>query len=162
VRVNGTYHGLAAKQRNARRNRLLIGVGALVALLGAFNIALINADMTRIEQAGPAQLSLAGGGIARFVPSILSAMARPNAPQSSGGGFAQFDPRHSPEYVNDKRALERWTAMAGFGLSALFIGLENTIPINPTAPRSQTGTDLARILMLLSLTWLALSIFESG
>ena len=161
VRVNGTYHADSARKR-ARANRALIAVGALLALLGIVNVALINADMARIEASGPAQLALAGSGVARFVPSILASMARPNAPQPTGGGFDQFDPRRSLPYVQDKRALERWLALVGFGLAGAFIGLDNTSPSSSRTPRSQTGTDLARILVLLSLTWAALSIFESG
>src|SRR5207237_2881173 len=111
---------------------------------------------------GPERLALAGGGIERFVPSILGNFSRAQAPLNTGTGFVAGDPRHSVAYVEDKRALERWTAVAGFALASLFIGLESTIPHSANATRSPTGTDLSRLLILLSITYAALSIFESG
>ena len=72
------------------------------------------------------------------------------------------DPRHSLPFIEDKRALERWVALTGFSLAALFIGLENRIPSSTARDRSPTGTDLSRLLILLSLSYAALSIFESG
>jgi hypothetical protein len=162
VRVNGTYHAPTAQRQAQRRTRLLIGIGGLVALVSLVQIVLLNRDMTGIEQSGPERLALAGGGIDRFVPSLLANFSRAQAPLNTGAGFLANDPRHSVPYVEDKRALERWTALAGFGLSALFIGLESTIPHSGTTSRSPTGTDLSRLLILLSLTYAALSIFESG
>jgi len=162
VRINGTYHAPTAQRQAQRRTRLLIGIGGLVALVALVNIILLNRDMTSIEQAGPERLGLAGGGIDRFVPSLLSNFSRAQAPLNTGAGFVAGDPRHSVPYIDDKRALERWTALAGFGLSALFIGLESTIPRSATSTRSPTGTDLSRLLILLSLAYAALSIFESG
>jgi hypothetical protein len=47
-------------------------------------------------------------------------------------------------------------------LAVLFIGLESTMPSSTAHPRSPTGTDLSRLLLLLSLAYGALSIFESG
>lgn len=164
TRVNGTYHapGASAARRDSPQTRLLIGVGAFVALLGALNVLLINVDMTGLEQSGPPRLALAGGGIDRFVPSLLTQLPRANAPASVVNAPSPADPRRSPAYIADKRALERWMAVAGFGLSALFVGLEQTVPESRQAHRSPIGTDLARLLVLLSLAYVALSFFESG
>jgi hypothetical protein len=162
VHANGTYDAEAALKEAARRTRLLIGIGGLVALLGLGGVLLTNADMTRIETAGPERLGIAGAGLERFIPSLLSNMARANQPLSAGAGFVAGDPRHSAPYVEDKRALERWLALTGFGLAALFIGLETRIPSSTSQPRSPTGSDLSRLLILVSLGYAALSLFESG
>ncbi len=164
TRVNGTYHatGADAARRDSPQTRLLIGIGAFVALLGALNVFLTNADMTRIEQSGPPRLALAGGSVDRFVPSLLMQLPRANAPASTVNAPSSADPRRSPAYISQKRSLERWMAIAGFGLSALFIGLEQTVPESRQAHRSPIGTDLARLLVLLSLAYVALSFFENG
>jgi hypothetical protein len=162
ARTNGTYHTAGTGRRALTQTRLLIGVGACVALLGALSVFLTNSDMTRIEQSGPPRLALAGGSIDRFVPSILTNFSRANAPASTVNAPSSADPRRSIEYVADKRALERWMALTGFGLSALFIGLEQTVPESRATSRSPIGTDLARLLVLLSLAYAALSFFESG
>jgi hypothetical protein len=137
-------------------------VGALVALIGGVQVLLVNADMTRLEQQGPARLALAGDVVAHFVPSILANFQRAQQPPNTVTLVTAEDPRHSPAFVNDKRALERWAALTGLGLAILFIGLENRIPNSTAGPRSPTGTDLSRLLILVSLTYGALSIFESG
>jgi hypothetical protein len=126
------------------------------------NVVLINADMTRLEQSGPERLALAGDVLQRFVPSILSNLQRAQQPASTVSVILADDPRHSPAYVEDKRALERWMAVAGLCLAALFIGLEGTIPLSTANPRSPTGSDLSRMLILISLAYGTLSIFESG
>jgi hypothetical protein len=162
ARVNGTYHPTSTVRRDSLQTRLLIGVGAFLALLGMLNIVLTNSDMTRIEQSGPPRLALAGGSIDRFVPSLLTNLPRANAPASTVNAPNPADPRRSPAFIADKRALERWMALTGIGLSALFIGLEQTVPESRAANRSPIGTDLARLLVLLSLAYLALSFFENG
>ena len=80
ARVNGTYHTPSAARRNTLQTRLLIGVGAFLTALGMLNVVLTNADMSRIEQSGPARLALAGGGIDRFVPSLLATSSAPTPP----------------------------------------------------------------------------------
>jgi hypothetical protein len=163
ARVNGTYHTAPAARRNALQTRLLIGVGAFVAALGMLNVVLTNADMTRIEQSGPPRFALAGGGLDRFIPSLLSNLQRANAPPTTVNAPSPTDPRRSPAFIGDKRALERWMALTGFGLAALFIGLEQTVPEKSAkVARSPIGTDLARLLILLALAYAALSFFESG
>ena len=161
-RVNGTYHAAQTLKERVRRTRLLIGTGALISALAGLNVVLINADMSRIEQAGPQRLALAGGGIEHFVPSILLNLPQANRSANTVSAVLADDPRHSLPFVEDKRALERWVALTGFSLATLFIGLENRIPVTTTGPRSPTGTDLSRLLILLSLSYGALSIFESG
>jgi len=163
ARVNGTYHPASTARRNQLQTRLLIGLGTFVAALGMLNIFLTNADMTRIEQAGPARLALAGGGVDRFVPSLLTNLQRANAPATTVNAPSPTDPRRSPAFITDKRSLERWLALTGFGLSALFVGLEQTAPErSPAVNRSPIGTDLARLLILLSFAYVALSFFENG
>src|SRR5215470_9030677 len=66
-RTNGTYHAAELHRERQRRTRLLIVIGGLVALISVVNVALTNADMTRIEQSGPERLALAGGGFEHFV-----------------------------------------------------------------------------------------------
>jgi hypothetical protein len=161
-RVNGTYHAAQTLKERVRRTRLLIGIGAVLSLLAGLNVVLINADMTRIEQGGPQRLALAGGGIAHFVPSILLNLPQANRSANTVSVALADDPRHSLPFVDDKRALERWVALTGFSLATLFIGLENRIPLTTAGPRSPTGTDLSRLLILLSLSYGALSIFENG
>jgi hypothetical protein len=161
-RVNGTYHAAETLKERTRRTRLLIGLGAAVAVLAGVNVVLLNADMTRIEQSGPARLALAGGGIEHFIPSILLNLQRANQPAGTVNAILADDPRHSVPFIEDKRALERWLALTGFSLAALFIGLENRIPVSTAGPRSPTGTDLSRLLIFLSLSYGALSILESG
>jgi hypothetical protein len=161
-RVNGTYQAAAAQRERVRRARLVIVIGALLAVLGIANVVLINADMTRIEQTGPERLALAGGGVDHFVPSLLSNLPRAQAPSSTVTVILADDPRHSPAFIDDKRSLERWMAAAGLGLATLFLGLESTIPVTTARPRSPTGTDLSRLLILLALAYGSLSVFESG
>jgi hypothetical protein len=161
-RVNGTYHATQTLKERVRRTRLLIGIGAAVAALAGLNVVLTNADMSRMEQAGPQRLALAGGGIDHFVPSILLNLQRAQQPANTVTLILADDPRHSPPFIEDKRALERWVALTGFSLAVLFIGLENRIPLSTAGPRPPTGTDLSRLLILLSLSYGALSIFESG
>ncbi len=162
ARANGTYHAVGAPRRSTNQTRLLIGIGGLVSLLAAVNIFLINAEMTDIEQRGPAQLALAGGGLGRFVPSLLMNLPRANAPAATVNAPSSSDPRRSPAYIGDKRALERWMALGSFGLAALFVGMEQTATETRTESRSPIGTDLARLLVLLALAYGALSFFENG
>jgi hypothetical protein len=161
-RTNGTYHAAAVQRERFRRTRLLIGIGAVLAVVGAINVVLINADMTRIEQSGPEQLALAGGGVDHFVPSILMNLPRANAPASTVSAVLAGDPRRSAPFIEDKRALERWLTLTGLSLAALFIGLETTIPVSTAHPRSPTGTDISRLLILVALAYGGLSLFESG
>jgi len=161
-RVNGTYHAAAAQRERLRRTRLLIGIGGVLAALGIINVVLINADMTRIEQSGPERLALAGNGLEHFVPSILMNLPRAQRPASTVTVILEGDPRHSSAFVEDKRALERWLAFTGVCLAVLFIGMEATIPVSTARPRSPTGTDLSRMLILVAFAYGSLSLFESG
>ncbi len=160
--VNGTYHAAEAQKERTRRTRLLILIGGLLAVVGAVNVVLVNADMSRIERQGPERLALAGGGIDHFVPSILSNLQRAQQSANTVSVVLAGDPRHSLPFVDDKRALERWMALTGLSLAALFIGMENTIPNSTAHARTPTGTDLSRLLILLALAYGSLSIFESG
>jgi hypothetical protein len=162
VGTNGTYHAPTLQKERSRRVRLLIGVGALLSLIGIVQVLLINADMTRIEQSGPQRFALAGDTIAHFIPSILENFQRAQAPPNTISLITADDPRHSAPFVDDKRALERWTAFTGLALAVLFVGLQERIPESTARERSPTGTDLSRILILVSLAYGALSIFESG
>lgn len=162
VHANGTYHAELTQQRRVQRTRALIGAGALLTLIGLAQVILINSDMTRIEQAGPERLALAGNVVAHFVPSILSNFQRAQQPPNTVTLITADDPRHSVAFVNDKRALERWTAFSGLTLAVLFIGLQERIPTSTASVRSPTGTDLSRLLILVSVAYGALSIFESG
>lgn len=160
MHANGTYHAEAAHRSALRRTRLLVGAGALLACVAAVNVLLINGDMTALEQSGPERLALAGGGLDRFVPSLLANLPRPQSLSTAGGAILAGDPRRSPQYIADKRALERWVAVVGVGLAMLFVGLESRIPDTTAHPRSPTGTDLSRLLILVSLLYAGLSIFE--
>jgi hypothetical protein len=162
VGTNGTYHAPVVRRERARRIRILIGAGAVLSLLGIVQVVLINADMTRLEQVGPQRLALAGDTVAHFIPSILANFQRAQAPPNTVSFIAADDPRHSVAYVDDKRALERWTAFTGVALAILFVGLEERIPFSTARERSPTGTDLSRMLILVSVAYGALSIFESG
>ncbi|MCA1644076.1 MAG: hypothetical protein LC797_00960 [Chloroflexi bacterium] len=159
---NGTYHAAEVQRERTRRTRLLIVIGGFLAMVGLVNVALVNADMTRIERQGPERLALAGGGIDHFVPSILSNLQRAQQSANTVSLVLADDPRHSLPFVEDKRALERWLALSGLSLAALFIGMENTIPTSTAHARQPTGTDLSRLLILLALAYGSLSIFESG
>ena len=161
-RANGTYHAATAQQGRVRRTRLLILVGGVLSAIGLLQVVLINADMTRIEQSGPPRLALAGDALAHFVPSILSNFQRAQQPANTVTFVDPSDPRHSAAFVNDKQALERWTAFTGLALALLFTGLQSRIPESSLTPSSPTGTDLSRLLLLISITYGALSIFESG
>jgi hypothetical protein len=162
VGTNGTYHAPTLHKERSRRVRLLIGVGGVLSLIGIVQVVLINADMTRIEQSGPQRFALAGDTIAHFVPSILENFQRAQAPPNTVTLITADDPRHSVPFVADKRALERWTAFTGLALAVLFMGLQERIPESTARERSPTGTDLSRILILVSLAYGALSIFENG
>lgn len=160
--ANGTFHAAAAQRERTRRIRMLIGIGGVLSLVGIVQIVLINADMTRIEQSGPQRFALAGDVLAHFMPGILENFQRAQAPPNTVTLITADDPRHSLPFVNDKRALERWTAFTGIALAVLFVGLQERIPSSTAHERSPTGTDLSRILILLSVAYGALSIFESG
>jgi hypothetical protein len=162
-RVNGSYHAMVRPRGLRNQTRIVIGIGAFVSVLAALNIFLVNNDMTRIEQSGPPQLALAGGGLGRFLPSLLTNLSRANAPAATVNAPSPNDPRRSPGYIADKRALERWMALGFVGLSALFIGLQQTAPPDTRAvQRSPIGADLARLLVLLALAYGSLSFFENG
>ena len=160
--ANGTFHATTLQRERSRRIRILVGVGALLSLIGIVQVVLINADMTRLEQSGPQRFALAGDTVAHFVPSILENFQRAQAPPNTVTVITADDPRHSPAFIADKRALERWTAFSGVALAVLFIGLQERIPTSTAQERSPTGTDLSRILILVSIAYGALSIFESG
>jgi hypothetical protein len=160
--TNGTYHAPVVQRERSRRIRLLIGIGGFLSLIGIVQVLLINGDMTRIEQSGPQRFSLAGDTLAHFMPSLLENFQRAQQPPNTVTSITADDPRHSPAFVNDKRALERWAAFTGLALAVLFIGLEERIPQSTAHERSPTGTDLSRLLILVSVTYGALSIFESG
>jgi hypothetical protein len=160
--TNGTYHAAATLKERTRRTRLLVAVGGLLSALALFNVVSINADMARLEQSGPERLALAGGGLAHFIPSILANLQRAQQPANTVSAALADDPRRSPQYIDDKRALERWMAVLGVTLAMLFIGLESRIPSSTAHRRSSTGSDLARLLILVSLAYGSLSIFESG
>src|SRR5207302_10182210 len=102
----------------------------------------------------------AGGGIDHFVPSILANLPRANQPGNVVSAVLEGDPRRTPEFVNDKRALERWSSVAAIGLATLFIGLESRIPVSTAHVPSPTGTDLSRLLILLAVAYGGLSFFE--
>jgi hypothetical protein len=161
-RINGTYHAAAAIRERQRRTRLLILIGALLSGLSLLNVVLINNDMTRIEKTGPERLALAGGGVDHFIPGILLNLQRAQAPANTVSVILADDPRHSAAFVDDKRGLERWLAVSGISLAVLFFGLESRIPDSTLHPKSPTGTDLSRLLILLALSYGALSIFETG
>src|ERR1051326_1801355 len=59
--------------------------------------------MTRIEQSGPQQFSLAGSTLAHFMPSLLENFQRAQQPPNTVTLVTADDPRHSPAFVNDKR-----------------------------------------------------------
>jgi hypothetical protein len=160
-RANGTCHAAVAQRERVRRTWLLIGAGAALSLLAFVQVLLVNSDMTRIEQSGPERLALAGDTVAHFVPSILANFQRAQQPANTVVN-TEGDPRHSVAFVRDKQALERWAALSLIGLSVLFIGLENRIPNSTVTPRSPTGSDLSHLLILISLSYGALSIFETG
>jgi len=160
--TNGTYHAPVIRAERNRRIRLLIGIGGVLSLIGIVQVLLINADMTRIEQSGPQRLSLAGDTLNHFMPSLLQNFQRAQQPPNTVTFITADDPRHSVAFVNDKRALERWAAFSGLALAVLFIGLQERIPTSTARERSPTGTDLSRLLILVSVTYGALSIFESG
>jgi hypothetical protein len=160
--TNGTYHAPMVQRERARRIRWLIGIGGLLSAIGIVQVVLLNADMTRIEQAGPPRFALAGDTLAHFMPSLLENFQRAQQPPNTVTFITADDPRHSPAFINDKRALERWTAFSGLALAILFIGLQERIPSSTAHKPSPTGTDLSRLLILLSLSYGALSIFESG
>jgi hypothetical protein len=162
IQTNGTYHAEEVHKQRVLRTRWLIGVGAVLSVLGLLQMALINADMTHIEQSGPPRLALAGDTLAHFMPSILQNFQRAQQAPNTVTVISADDPRHSVPFVNDKRALERWAAFTGLALSVLFIGLQSRIPESTSRPGSPTGTDLSRLLILVSITYGALSIFESG
>ena len=96
------------------------------------------------------------------MPSILAEFRRAQLSPTTVNASDSADPRHSPPFVEDKRALERWMAFSGLSLAVLFIGLEGRIPVSTVQVRSPTGTDLSRLLILLSISYGALSFFESG
>lgn len=160
--ANGTFHAAAAQRERLRRIRILVAIGGVLSLIGIIQVVLINADMTRIEQSGPQRFALAGDVVAHFMPSILENFQRAQAPPNTVTLITADDPRHSVAFVNDKRGLERWTAFTGIALAVLFVGLQERIPSSTAHERSPTGTDLSRMLILLSVAYGALSIFESG
>jgi hypothetical protein len=160
-RVNGTYHAVAVPRRPVTQTRLLIAIGALVAGVGLITVILINMEMSRLEQDGPERLAIAGSGLERFVPSLLSQLRRANQPPTTVTAVLAGDPRRSPQYIELKRWLERSVAIVFLGLAALFLGLESTIPEGSATARSPIGSDLARLLILLGLALLALSFFEA-
>ena len=80
-RVNGTYHAAEAHKERTRRIRVVIVIGGLLALVGAINVLLVNADMSRIEREGPERLALAGvGSTISYPASCPTCSVRNNRP----------------------------------------------------------------------------------
>jgi hypothetical protein len=150
------------QRERSRRIRLLIGIGGALSLIGIVQVLLINADMTRIEQTGPQRFALAGDTLAHFMPSLLQNLQRAQQAPNTVTNITADDPRHSVAFIDDKRALERWSAFTALALAVLLIGLQERIPASTAREPSPTGTDLSRLLILLAVTYGALSIFENG
>src|ERR1700674_4748663 len=93
-RVNGTYHATQTLRERVRRTRMLIAISAAIAAFAGLNVVLINADMTRMEQAGPQRLALAGGGVEHFIPSILLNLQRAQQAANTGTRILADGPGH--------------------------------------------------------------------
>jgi hypothetical protein len=156
VRTNGRYHVAGSTKGSGGQARLVVVIGALLTSLGLVGVYSTNVSMASIEAASPPRLAPAGGALERFLPSILIHLTRANAPFNTPTGSASTDPRSSPAYVAAKTGLERWLATAALGLATLLFGLEGNLA------RTSLRTDVARILVFVSLAYAGLSIFETG
>jgi hypothetical protein len=172
VTVNGTYRSpLRGVTRPEYRGRTLALVGVALMVVGLFGMVRTNADMVAMEQAAGPRLAIVGSGLNRFLPSILTSLSRSNAAFNTPGRVTDpSDPRTSPAYVDAKRALERWVALAGVGLACLLFGLDELRGALPPAAAAEgtvpehvpISTDVARFVLLFALAWGAFSFFETG
>jgi hypothetical protein len=144
------------------RQRLpwLLAACLVVALAGVFNAVLTNNSMARIENEGSPQYANPGAALNRALPGIFSGAIRDPGQRSQA---AQFDPRQRPEYGAEKRALERWLAVAMIGFAgALFCWRayqQYTAPhMRPRKP--SVLEDMASLLLLLGVSYAVLSLFE--
>ena len=91
VRTNGTYDAGVSQHKRVQRTRMLIAIGAVLGAIGLLQVGLINADMSRIEQAGPLRLALAvcvrslRRSRALHVPLLLSALGASALPGGRTG-----------------------------------------------------------------------------
>jgi hypothetical protein len=149
---------------------VLVWVGVALMLVGSIGAAKTNADMVAMEHAGGARLAEVGSGLNRVLPSIFTSLGRSNAGFNTPTRTSDpSDLRTSLAYVDAKRALERWVAVAGVGFACLLFGLDEMRGVIPppgpegTVPQHVAiSTDVARFVLLAALAWGAFSFFETG
>jgi hypothetical protein len=147
---------------------VLVGVALMV--LGSIATAKTNADMVAMEQAGGQRLAEVGSGLNRLLPSIFTSLGKSNAGFNTPTRTTNpNDPRTSSTYIDAKRALERWVAVAGVGFACLLFGLDEMRGVIPppgpeaTVPHHVAiSTDVARFVLMAALAWGAFSFFETG
>jgi hypothetical protein len=168
--VNGTYHAPATSvARREFRGRSLAVVGVVLMLIGTVGMARTNADMITMEASVSPQLAEVGSGLNRVLPSIFTTLGKANAAFNTPARAPDpFNPRTQPSYVDAKRALERWVAVAGVGFACLLFGLDDVREAPPPAPEGTVPehvsitSDFARFVLLAAVAWGAFSFFETG
>jgi hypothetical protein len=168
---NGTYRSsLRNVTRPEHRGRTLALVGLVLMLVGSIGATKTNADMVALERAGGERLAEVGSGLNRLLPSIFTSLSKANAAFNSPTRTSNpNDPRTAPAYVDLKRWLERWVAVAGVGFACLLFGLDEMRGVIPppgpegSVPRHvPITTDVARFVLMAAAAWGALSFFETG
>ena len=168
--VNGTYHSpVTSVTRREIRGRGVAVLGLVLMLVGTIGMSKTNADMVAMEAAAGPQMSVVGTGLTRLLPSIFTTIGKANAFFNTPTRAPDpNNPRTQPTYVEAKRALERWVAVAGVGFSCLMFGLDDVREAPPPAPEGtvpehvSVASDFARFVLLAALAWGAFSFFETG
>jgi hypothetical protein len=164
MRANGRYRALETPRASvSRQTRLLIGVGLAVMLLAGINIVFVNAEMDRIEAGTTPRFAEVGNELGRVIPTIITYVVRGSVPIDPPTADGAVDPKRTRPYLDAKRGLERWIALFGLGLGALIVGVDQaTSPPSPRreGPPSSLGSDVSRVLVMLSLAYAGLSFFE--
>jgi hypothetical protein len=168
--VNGTYHSRTTSvTRREFRGRSLAVVGLVLIVVGGIGGVRTNADMVAIEEASSPQNSQVGTGLTRLLPSIFTTLGNPYANFNTPTRAPDpYNPRTQPGYVEEKRALERWIALAGVGFACLLFGVDDVREAPPPAPEGtipehvSVTSDVARFVLLAAIAWGAFSFFETG
>ena len=151
--------GIVEERWRQRLPQLLVACFA-VAVVGVFNALLTNNAMARLENEGSPQYANPGAALNRALPGIFSGTIRDPVQRSQA---AQFDPRQRPAYGAEKRALERWLAVALVGISGMLFcwkAYQQYAATRLVPRRPSVMEDMAALFLLLGASYAVLSLFE--
>lgn len=159
---NGT--GAPTSQQTSVTRRLVAVAGALLIVIGLLFVARDFATLTDIEHRDGEQ----NPGIAQnVIPGIfLHTAAYLGAVNGSGPAPPIRDPFLAPRWLETKRDLERWLALAFVGLAMVLFALARPSTFRPghegASAASSIGADLGPVTALVAFAYFAFSFFDAG